>query len=142
MLGIHSSNLTISYTQITFINTSLPFTLNKNTLKPTLLLSSVLLAFISFAQENLNDTITTKIIAQLKAYPIPADRSLFIEWDNIDNYAVKLYNSFGNRVLAAKPDSSLHKIELQTTHLENGTYIVRVFNKHKLIATKRIVIKH
>lgn len=112
-------------------------------MKPILLLlASVLLTFISFAQENINDAIVKKVTTPLKAYPIPADQSLFIEWDNIDNYIVKLYNSFGNRVLAAIPYSSLHKVEIQTTHLKSGTYIVRVFTKHKLIASKRIVIKH
>lgn len=111
-------------------------------MKLTLATSTILLTFISFAQEKSIDSVKYVNTQSLKVYPIPADRSLFIEWNNIDNYVVKLYNSYGKRVLAAIPYSTLHKIELQTTHLQDGIYIARIFSKKKLIASKRIIIKH
>lgn len=136
------SFITISYTQIAFINTPLlNHPKHKCLLKINLFLPTVLLSFISFSQEIIGDTIH-KPTAPLKIYPIPANRSLFIEWENIDNYEVKLYNSYGKRVLAAIPHSTLHKIELQTTHLPNGMYLVRIFASKKLKATKRIIIQH
>ncbi|MFD0962408.1 T9SS type A sorting domain-containing protein [Pseudofulvibacter geojedonensis] len=108
----------------------------------TIVATSILLAFISFAQERKIDSLLLKNIQSPIIYPTPADRALFIEWNNIDNYIVKLYNSYGKRVITAIPYSTLHKIELQTTHLQDGIYIAKIFSSNKVVASKRIIIKH
>lgn len=80
-------------------------------------------------------------LLKLKVYPIPADKALYVEMDSIDLCEVRLYNSLGKRLITAIPDSSLNKLEIQTTHLNNGFYILQITKAGEMICRKRIFVR-
>ena len=77
---------------------------------------------------SLNDALT---VTSFEVYPNPVSHTLFLESLNNNDEPIKIMNSSGRLIQSFKPRTK--SIEINTSHLENGTYIILQGFDRKLI---------
>ena len=102
-----------------------------NDLKATVTVSSEILAI----EDNGIDTL------QFKVYPNPASDNITVELDNVSDYTISLYNTIGQRVRTNPLATSTQTLRMNTKHLDNGVYILKIDNGSNDIS-KKIVVSH
>ena len=102
-----------------------------NNLKTTLTISSEILA--------VEDNELTPL--QFKAYPNPASDVITIEIDTIADYSISLYNIIGQRVKTSITPETTNISRINTTHLDNGVYILKIDNGARNYS-KKIIVSH
>ena len=81
------------------------------------------------------------VMSNLVLYPVPANNELIMEFDNIADYNVTVFNTLGQRVGLSKNVESSNKVTLNTSGLSNGMYFVSVDNGSEKV-TKQIIVSH
>ncbi len=82
-------------------------------------------------------TLTTDVNANIDIYPNPVSQILYIYTD-FSQAQVTLYDISGKEVLNGSISSTNAKIDV--SQLENGVYMLTIYNKGQLVKTDRIVI--
>ena len=74
------------------------------------------------------------------AYPNPASDKLMLEIGNFENeqYQIELLDAQGKSIL--KTIGSQKTIEINTTHLASGAYLLLISNENVVLTTKKIII--
>lgn len=90
---------------------------------------------INFTPTSIDDYSTN---IQLNTYPNPVKNQLTIEFDKLEEYSIKIYNTTGSLLLSQTTSNKILKIDL--SNLNSGVYFV-VINSSKRSVTKR-VLKH
>jgi len=85
--------------------------------------------------------INDNTIDEYKIYPIPTNEKLIIELENINDYNIEIYNTIGQKVITQINNNSQNKVELQTSSLTNGIYILRITDGNSKL-TKKIIVNH
>ena len=77
----------------------------------------------------------------MNVYPVPADQSLFVEAEGVENTEIIIYNMQGKRVkqLQLKLNEKNH---FSVADLANGIYLLRLSKADGSLATKKITINH
>lgn len=98
------------------------------------------------------DTLTTNIVtvvadhcmsiheassSNINIFPNPFKNFLTIQNNSLDNFTVKLFDVSGKLIL--NQSLSGVKTDIDVSSLKQGTYLVKVFDKHILLETKRFV---
>jgi len=73
-------------------------------------------------------------------YPVPANNEIFVEMENLDTYAIVMYNSLGQKI-NVKSILSANKMTIDTESLSDGIYYIK-FTKDQINDTRRLVVKH
>ncbi|CAM3599684.1 hypothetical protein FSS13T_17440 [Flavobacterium saliperosum S13] len=90
------------------------------------------------SQSNLGTSDNTLVNALI--YPVPANNEIFVEMENLDQYAILIYNSLGQKV-SVKSQLSANKMTIDTESLSDGVYYIK-FTKDQINDTRRLVVKH
>jgi len=90
------------------------------------------------SQTNLGTTDNTTVNALI--YPVPANNEIFVEMANLDQYAIVMYNSIGQKI-NVKSQLSANKMTIDTESLSDGIYYIK-FTKIKLYITKCMFVKN
>lgn len=80
-------------------------------------------------------------ITNYKVYPVPANESIIVELEDINDYNVTIYNLVGQRVVTNAQVESNDRLRMNTQHLQNGVYILSIEGQNAK-STKKIVISH
>ena len=76
-----------------------------------------------------------------KVYPVPANNEIIVELENSKNYTYTLHNIVGQKVVSNVQSISNDRISMNTQHLENGIYVLKIYNDNAQ-TSKKIVIQH
>lgn len=95
-------------------------------------------AVINVGQSNLGTPDNTTVNALI--YPVPANNEIFVELDNLDQYAIVMYNSLGQKI-NVKSQLSANKMTIDTESLSDGIYYIK-FTNGQINDTRRLVVKH
>lgn len=79
--------------------------------------------------------------ADLVIYPVPAHNELTLEFENIADFNVTVFNTLGQNVGVRSTSQSSNKVTLDTSSLSNGVYFVSVDNGNQKV-TKQIIVAH
>jgi len=90
------------------------------------------------SQTNLGTTDNTTVNALI--YPVPANNEIFVEMANLDQYAIVMYNSIGQKI-NVKSQLSANKMTIDTESLSDGIYYIK-FTNGQVNDTRRLVVKH
>lgn len=90
------------------------------------------------SQSNLGTTDNTTVNALI--YPVPANNEIFVEMENLDQYAIVMYNSIGQKI-NVKSQLSANKMTISTESLSDGIYYIK-FTNGQINDTRRLVVKH
>jgi Domain of unknown function (DUF4832)/Domain of unknown function (DUF4874)/Secretion system C-terminal sorting domain len=74
-------------------------------------------------------------------YPVPANKELAIELENINEYKITIYNSIGQNIEVNTENSELNKMTLNTTSMSDGLYFIE-FLKGTTRDVRKIIIEH
>lgn len=77
----------------------------------------------------------------MSIYPVPAQNELNIELENIDDYAITLFNSIGQKIKASVISKELDKVTINTAGLSDGLYFVDL-SKGPIKDTRKILVRH
>ena len=80
-------------------------------------------------------------IKDFKIYPIPANDSVILKLDDINEYNISLYNTIGQQVNTTSVTESNNTLRLNTSNLDNGVYILLIENDTAK-TSKKIVVNH
>lgn len=117
---------------VRFANTNLwESTTGYNDLKTTIAVSSEVLAIEDASIETLN----------FKVYPNPATDIIKIDINNVADYSITLHNVIGQRVKTNAIIETTNTLSIDTKHLENGIYILKIDNGTSDIS-KKIIVNH
>jgi hypothetical protein len=98
---------------------------------------------------NLNATVTvgqnlgtddTSLTVNALVYPIPANTEIFVEMDAVDQYAIAMYNSLGQKI-NVNATLTTNKSTINAESLSDGVYYIKISNGQKN-DTRRVVVKH
>ncbi|UOK41735.1 MULTISPECIES: DUF4832 domain-containing protein [Flavobacterium] len=84
------------------------------------------------------DTATT---VNALVYPIPANNEIFVELESVDQYAIGMYNSLGQKV-NVNTTVAANKLTVDTESLSDGVYYIKISNNSQKNDTRRVVVKH
>ncbi|ESU24885.1 hypothetical protein FEDK69T_04390 [Flavobacterium enshiense DK69] len=84
------------------------------------------------------DTTTT---VNATVYPIPANNEIFVELESVDQYAIGMYNSLGQKV-NVNTTVAANKLTVDTESLSDGVYYIKISNNSQKNDTRRVVVKH
>ncbi|ESU18807.1 hypothetical protein FCR2A7T_22100 [Flavobacterium cauense R2A-7] len=90
------------------------------------------------SQNNLGTADNTLVNALI--YPVPANNEIFVEMENLDQYAIVMYNSLGQKI-NVKSQLSANKMTIDTESLSDGIYYIK-FTNGSINDTRRLVVKH
>lgn len=79
----------------------------------------------------------------IKVYPIPASKELTVELGNYDGSSLNIiiYDLNGKEVLKLE-NISTNKVILNTSKLQNSTYLMSILSDNKLIETRKISLNN
>lgn len=89
-------------------------------------------------QANLGTADSTTVNALI--YPVPANNEIYVEMSNLDQYAIVMYNSIGQKINVAS-QLSANKMTINTESLSDGIYYIK-FTNGQVNDTRRLVVKH
>lgn len=74
------------------------------------------------------------------AYPNPATDKLMLEIGNFQNkhYQIELFDAQGKSILKTNANQKL--IEINTTYLASGAYLLLISNEQEILTSKKIII--
>jgi len=74
-------------------------------------------------------------------YPNPADKNISVVSAALRNARVRILNELGQEVLIASQKNSSSVI-LSTENLDEGIYLVEVWNESERVYTQKIILTH
>jgi len=80
-------------------------------------------------------------ISQFEVYPNPADKNISVVSAALRNARVRILNELGQEVLIASQKNSSSVI-LSTENLDEGIYLVEVWNESERVYTQKIILTH
>lgn len=89
--------------------------------------------------QNLGTDTTTTVNALV--YPIPANNEIFVELESVDQYAIGMYNSLGQKI-NVNSTLATNKLTVDTESLSDGVYYIKISNNAQKNDTRRVVVKH
>ncbi len=72
-------------------------------------------------------------------FPNPSNGTLKVDFVKENKYSIELFNESGSMVFSEQVTGKNYRKELY--HLENGLYILRVYDEHKNYDTKKIILQ-
>ncbi|HSD15607.1 MAG TPA: DUF4832 domain-containing protein [Flavobacterium sp.] len=84
------------------------------------------------------DTATT---VNATVYPIPANTEIFVELESVDQYAIGMYNSLGQKI-NVNSTLATNRLTINTESLSDGVYYIKISNSGVKNDTRRVVVKH
>lgn len=155
---MHQSNLTLSYNDAMFTNTTTlsenlsvmayyndvwteitPASFNNSTKEITINANLPEEAYLFF---KINGTLSVKDInleQSIKMYPNPATSNITISSEKKAIKNITIYTILGKKVLFKNVENTL-KVNLNTNQLSKGIYVVKINSEDKIIS-KKIIIK-
>ncbi len=83
---------------------------------------------------------TENKLTSVKVYPNPANTSLTLQLPESGNYTLELSNVIGQVVL--KKNSQAKEVQLETTSLSNGHYILSIYSTGERVFSKKVIVQH
>lgn len=80
----------------------------------------------------------------LNVYPNPAREWLAVEFPEVDNdnMRIEIWSIGGKAVVSEKLLKGVSRYEKEIQDLENGFYFVRLFDRNRVLATKKFIVVH
>lgn len=81
---------------------------------------------------------------EVNVYPNPAKDLLVVEFSEIPNndQRIEIWSTNGKMVLSEKLFKGVSRFEADVQNFNNGLYFVRIVDKTRVLATKKLVIMH
>jgi hypothetical protein len=89
----------------------------------------------------INNVLATapSLAAMINVYPNPATDRLNISWGELQNGVARLFNLEGQLVGEIIKENSSH---MDVSRLENGVYIMTIYNNNSLVKNQKIIIRN
>jgi hypothetical protein len=88
---------------------------------------------------------STEATTQLSLYPNPANDALHVEWSMESNNAacsLSLFDTQGKLVISKRLTGTETSTNIDTRNLDNGLYLLRLNQGEKILANKKVMIRH